>query len=121
MQRNLIPPIIALAFVGFCFWFLDAMSYTNQHPFTTITLDRDRAWWIEYMVEEKKKGNQELRAIEYVHNRRGRFMDITHRTPVIKRPKKLKTEPFYVDPSSIPQILRHPVKRPRGQLHLLTR
>jgi len=94
-MKALISPLIALAFVGFCFWFLDAMSYTNQHPFTTITLDRDRAWWIEYMAEEKKKANQELRTIEYVTTKHGRFIDITHRTPVIKRPKTLKTEPCF--------------------------
>ncbi len=103
MNRNLIPPIIALAFVGFCFWFLDAMSYTNQHPFTAITLYRERAWLIEHMAEETKKANQDFRTIKYV-GKDGRFIDITHRTPVIKRPKKLKTEPFYVDPSSIPDI-----------------
>ncbi len=113
MKRNLIPPLIALAFVGFCFWFLDAMSYTNQHPFTAITLDRERAWLIEYMAEEKKKYDYEFRTIEYVHNKQGRFIDITHRTPVIKRPKKLKTEPFYVDPSSIPEIMRNPGRRPQ--------
>ena len=107
MKRNLIPPIIALAFVGFCFWFLDAMSYTNQHPFTTITLDRDKAWWVEYMADEKKKANQELRTIEYVDNH-GRFLHITNRTPA-----KAETEPFYVDPSSIPEIMRNPGERPQ--------
>ena len=178
-MKALIPPLIALAFVGFCFWFLDAMSYTNQHPFTAITLDRERAWLIEYMAEEKKKYDNEFRTIEYVHNKRGLFIDITNRTPVIKRPydgrgeslfaqehpasrrpryirqqyedgdtilredgavivveddscgndwdripriqKKLKTEPFYVDPSSIPELIGTPGKSPRGQLHSLTR
>ena len=112
MMKILISAIVALAFVAFGFWFLDAMSYTNQHPFTTITLDRDRAWWIEYMAEEKKKANQKLHTIEFV-GKDGRFLHITNRTPVIKRPKKLKTEPFYVDPSSVPEIMRNPGRRPQ--------